>query len=102
MSQANVYNANIANATWYTDRAEIVNGSNSDRVVWNVYVMPIGNQVAAGNMYSNGAIVSPSSSQQVYVGAGNKLTVTSSGTFTVREIGTASSAQSGVIGTGSY
>jgi hypothetical protein len=102
MSQANVYNANIANATWYTDKAEIVNGSNSDRVVWNVYVMPIGNQVAAGVMYSNAAVVNPGGRQQIYVGAGNKLTVNSSGLFTVREIGTASSAQEGVIGGGSY
>jgi hypothetical protein len=102
MSQANVYNANIANATWYTDKAEIVNGSDTDYVVWNVYVMPIGDVVAAGVMYSNAAIVAPSSRQQVYVGAGNKLTVNSAGLFTVRELGTASSAQAGEIGGGSY
>ena len=161
MSQANVYNANIANATWYTDKAEIV--TTGSQAVWNVYVMQAGNPTVGiaggvtnasnvmltpqaaqnlvgatfitgpgvantttvvsavngqslvmsanasasgsgsytltmgnpGTMYNNAPIVAPNSRQQVYVGAGNKFTVNSSGTFTVREIGTASSATAG-------
>jgi hypothetical protein len=162
MSQANVYNANIANATWYTDKAEIVSGGSP--VSYNIYVMQAGNPTAGligsvtngsnvmltaqasaslvnatfatgtgvantvtvvsvvngqslvmsanasatvsngsytvalgnpGNMYNNGAIVAPNGRQQIYVGAGNKVTISSSGTFTVREIGTASSATAG-------
>jgi len=163
MSQALVYNANIANVVWNTDKAEIV--TSSAYAVWNTYVMATGNmptmgilgQVTSGsnvmicpnatqdlvgatfvtgtgvantttvvsvvngqslvmsanasasgpqtsytltagnpgNMYDNSPIVAPNSRQQVYVGAGNKLTVTSSAQMTVREIGTASSATAG-------
>ena len=38
---------------------------------------------------------------QTYVGAGNRVTVVCSGSYTALELGTASSAQSGVIGGGS-
>lgn len=163
MTQALVYNANIANATWNTDKVEIV--TTSAPAIWNVYVVATGNLprvgivgdvtggsnvmitpnasqelvgatfstgpgvantttvVSAvngqtltmsanasasygqsqytlltgdpGNMYNNAPIVAPNSRQQVYVGAGNKLTVTCSATFTAREIGTASSATAG-------
>ena len=161
MTQAIVYNANIANVTWNTDKVEIV--TNTDAASYNIYVMPAGNptvglvgtvqngsnvmltsQAAAGlvngtfvtgtgvantvtvssavngqslvmsanatssgtyeytlvvgapgTMYNNAPIVAPGSRQQVYVGAGNKLTVTCNGTFTAREIGTASSAVAG-------
>ena len=161
MTQALVYNANIANVTWNTDKVEIV--TTTDAANYNIYVMQAGNptvgllgtvqsgsnvmltsQAAAGlvngtfvtgtgvantvtvssvvngtslvmsanatssgtyeytlttanpgNMYNNGPIVAPGSRQQVYVGAGNKLSVTCSGSFTAREIGTASSAVEG-------
>jgi hypothetical protein len=163
MSEALVYNANIANVTWNTDKAEIV--TTSSPAIWNVYVVATGNQPTMGlvgdvtassnvmitpnatqemvgatfdtgpgvantttvvsvvngqsltmsatasstnaqgqytlntgnpgNMYNNAPIVQTNGRQQVYVGAGNKLTVTCSSTFTVREIGTASSATAG-------
>ena len=164
MSQANVYNANISNATWYTDKVEIV--TTSAPAIYNIYVMPAGpaanmvitgsvtsgsnilittqalanlvngaitgtgipanttvssvnaeqNQLilsanassssattqnynvvlaAPGNMYNNAPIVAPNSRQQIYVGAGNKLNVTCTATFTARELGTASSATAG-------
>jgi hypothetical protein len=48
-----------------------------------------------GNMYNNAPIVQPNGRQQIYVGAGNKLSVSSSAQMTVREIGTASSATAG-------
>jgi len=161
MTQALVYNGNVANVTWNTDKAEIV--TNDTYAAYNIYVMPAGNptvgllgtvqtgsnvmltsQAAAGLvngtfvtgtgvantvtvssvvngqrlvmsanatasgtyeytlttgapgvMYNNAPIVAPGSRQQVYVGAGNKLTITCSGTVTTREIGTASSATAG-------
>jgi len=50
-----------------------------------------------GNIYSAAPQVAANSRQQIYVGAGNYLTITGAN-FTAREIGTASSAQDGVIG----
>jgi len=49
---------------------------------------------APGNLYSSAVQVAANSRQQVYVGAGNYLTITGSG-FTARELGTASSATAG-------
>jgi len=55
------------------------------------YTLTTGNQ---GNLYSAAPQVAANSRQQIYVGAGNKLTITGSG-YTAREIGTASSATAG-------
>ena len=55
------------------------------------YTLTTGNQ---GNLYSAAPQVAASNRQQIYVGAGNKLTITGSN-FTAREIGTASSATAG-------
>ena len=55
------------------------------------YTLTTGNQ---GNLYSAAPSVAASNRQQIYVGAGNRLTVTGSN-FTAREIGTASSAVEG-------
>jgi hypothetical protein len=158
MSQANVYTS-VSNATWYTDKCEIVTTAN---VTYNVYVMQAGNPTVGiaggvtnasnvmltpqaaqnlvgatfvtgpavansvtvvsavngqslimsanasasvsgaytlttgnpGNLYSAAPQIAANSRQQIYVGAGNKLTITGSG-FTAREIGTASSATAG-------
>jgi len=51
-----------------------------------------------GNMYSAAPQVAANSRQQIFVGAGNRLTITGAD-FTARELGTASSATAGVIGT---
>jgi hypothetical protein len=56
------------------------------------YTLTTGNP---GLMYNNAPIIAPGSRQQVYVGAGNKLTINCSGRFTAKEIGTASSAVEG-------
>jgi hypothetical protein len=56
---------------------------------------------AVGNIYSNAVSIPASSTQEIYVGVGNRLTVTGAN-FTAQELGTASSAQAGVIGQGSY
>jgi hypothetical protein len=165
MSTANVYNGNLSNSVWYTDKAEIVTGSNP--VTYNVYVLstvqPItiggnttnganvltttaarpdmanatitGTNIPAsttvanitpgisltlsanatgnvsngvftvtlpnpGNLYGNSnPQVAANSRQQIYVGAGNYLTITG-GNSTAREIGTASSAQASVFSQG--
>jgi len=55
------------------------------------YTLVTGNQ---GNLYSAAPQVAANSRQQIYVGAGNKLTVSGSD-FTARELGTASSAVEG-------
>ena len=55
------------------------------------YTLTLGNP---GNLYSSAPQVAASNRQQIYVGAGNKLTITGSN-FTAREIGTASSAVEG-------
>lgn len=102
MSQANVVSS-AANITWYTDKAEIVALDNA--VTYQVYAVglttPYGNGVtytanAAGNIWSNAVSVAANSTVQIYVGAGNQLTIT--GTFTAAELGTASSATAGVTG----
>ena len=52
-----------------------------------------------GNLYSAAPQVSANSRQQIFVGAGNYLTITGAN-FTARELGTASSATAGVNGQG--
>ena len=93
MSQANVYST-VANAVWYTDRCEIVTGTTA--VTYNVYATALGSSAPVGNIFSAAPQVPPNSTEQIYVGAGNHLTVTGSN-FTAQELGTASSAQYGVI-----
>ena len=92
MSQANVYTS-VSNAIWYTDKCEIVT---STAVNYNVYAAALGNADPVGNIYSAAPAVAANSRQQIYVGAGNYLTITGSD-FTARELGTQSSAQAGVI-----
>ena len=98
MSQANVYTS-VANAYWYTDKCSISTGNTA--VTFNVYATALGTVAAVGNIYSNAVSIPASSTQEIYVGVGNHLTVTGAN-FTSKELGTASSAQAGVIGQGSY
>ena len=160
MSQANVTAGAFSNATWYTDKAEIVTGTNA--VTYNVYAValppltytttitttntsatvttegtipvPVGAGItgtgiaanttvsaynpgtsitlsanatasgtvtatitpaAVGNLYSAAPAIPANSREQIYVGAGNKLTIIG-GNSTAQEIGTASSATAGV------
>jgi hypothetical protein len=105
MAQANVYTSASAQA-WYTDKARISTGSNTVtfqvEAVQLTYQNPAtGNWANAGtvvgNIYSNAVSVPANSRQQIYVGAGNFLTIIGSD-FTAEELGTASSATKGVIG----
>ena len=93
---ANVYTS-LANATVYTDKLQIATSANA--VTYQVYATALGNQPPAGNIYSAPITIPANTVFEVYSGAGNKVTITGS-PFTALELGTASSAQSGVIGGG--
>ena len=84
MSQANVYTS-VANAYWYTDKCSISTGNTA--VTFNVYATALGSVAAVGNIYSNAVSVPASTTQEIYVGVGNHLTVTGSN-FTAQELGT--------------
>jgi hypothetical protein len=93
---ANVYTS-LANATVYTDKLSIATGNTA--VTYNVYAVALGTANAAGNLYSAAVQIPANYVAEVYSGAGNKVTVTGAN-WTATEIGTASSATSGVIGGG--
>lgn len=93
-SQANVYTS-VSGQSWYTDKALITTGTNS--VTYNVALSPS----FSDTIYSNAVVVPANSMEYVYVGVGNKLTITG-GNCTVAEAGTASSGTAGVSGGGSY
>ena len=93
-SQANVYTT-VSNQAWYTDKALISTGTNS--VTYQVNLAP----GFSNTIFSNAVVIPANSSTFVYVGVGNKLTVTG-GNVTVSEAGTASSGTAGVQGGGSY
>ena len=95
MAQANVISA-ASNVIWYTDKCEIA--ALSAGVTYQVYAPALGTATTVGNIYSNAVAIPNGQIRQIYVGAGNYITVT--GTFTAKEIGTQSSAQEGVIGGG--
>ena len=95
---ANVYTT-LSNTTVYTDKLEI---STSTANAWlQVYAVALGTANAVGNLYSVPVNIPANTVYQTYSGSGNKVTVTSTAPFTATELGTASSATSGVIGGGS-
>jgi len=96
---ANVYSS-LSNTTVYTDKLEI--STTTANATLQVYAVALGTAAAAGNIYSAPISIPEQTVYQTYVGAGNKVTVVSTATFTALELGTASSAQQGVIGAGSY
>ena len=93
---ANVYTT-LANATVYTDKLRI---STKTEVTYQVYATALGTAAAVGNIYTAPIQIPADTTRDVYCGAGNKVTVSGSN-WTALELGTASSAQSGVIGYGS-
>ncbi len=92
MSQANVYTT-LANATVYTDKLRI---STKTEVTYQVYATALGSAAPVGNIYSQPIQIPADTIRDVYCGAGNKVTVSGSN-WTAQELGTASSAQYGVI-----
>lgn len=95
MPQANVISS-AANVVWYTDKCEIA--ALSTGVTYQVYATALGTASPVGNIYSNAVAIPNGVIKEIYVGAGNYITIT--GTFTATELGTQSSAQEGVIGGG--
>ena len=95
---SNVYTS-LSNATVYTDKLEI--STNAANAWLQVYATALGTANAAGNLYSVPINIPANTVYQTYVGAGNKVTIVCTGSYTALELGTASSAQSGVIGGGS-
>lgn len=92
---ANVYTT-LSNTTVYTDKLQI---STKNEVTYQVYATALGSAPAAGNIYSAPILIPADTVFEVYCGAGNKVTIVGSN-WTALELGTASSAQSGVIGGG--
>lgn len=93
-SQANVFTS-ASSQVWYTDKALISTGTNS--VTYQVNLAP----GFTNTIFSNAVVIPANSSTFVYVGVGNKLTI-SGGNVTISEAGTASSGTAGVQGGGSY
>ena len=84
MPQANVYTSVSAQA-WFTDKCKIATGNTA--VTFNIdLIYP----TATGNLYGNSVSVPANYTQTVFVGVGNKITISGSN-FTAQEIGTASS-----------
>lgn len=84
MAQANVYTT-VSAVAWQTDKARIATGTNA--VTFNVDLLY---PTATGNIYGNSTQVPANSTMDVFVGVGNKLTVTG-GNCTVQELGTTTS-----------
>lgn len=93
-SQANVYTS-VNNQVWNTDKAQIATGNTA--VTYQVNLAPS----FSNTIYSNAVIIPPDYLEYVYVGVGNKLTITGAN-FTALEAGTASSGTASVKGGGSY
>lgn len=93
-SQANVYTS-VSSQTWFTDKCMIATGNSA--VTYNVALAP----GFTDTIYSNAVQVGQYETTYIYVGVGNKLTITGSN-FTAAEAGTASSGTAGVSGGGSY
>ena len=85
------------NVLWTTDKAEI-NSASAD-VTYQVNATALGSAAAVGNLYANVVSVPNGTTKEIYVGAGNYLIMVGT-TFTAVALGTASSAQEGVSGTG--
>jgi hypothetical protein len=81
------------NVAWTTDKAEINAVSND--VTYQVFAKALGNAAPVGNLYANVVGVPTGTTREIYVGAGNYLIMAGT-TFTVRALGTQSSAQYGV------
>jgi hypothetical protein len=87
---ANVYTT-VSAQTWYTDKCRINTGNTAVTYQVNmIYGTP-----ATGNLYSAPPSVPASSQEELWVGAGNQLTITGAN-FTAQELGTASSGLNAV------
>lgn len=92
---ANVYTT-LSNTVVYTDKLRV---STKSEVTYQVYATALGSAPAAGNIYSAPIQIPADTTRDLYCGAGNQVTISGSN-WTALELGTASSAQEGVIGGG--
>lgn len=92
---ANVYTT-LSNTVVYTDKLRV---STKGEVTYQVYATALGSAPAAGNIYSQPIQIPGDTTRDLYCGAGNQVTIVGSN-WTALELGTASSAQEGVIGGG--
>jgi hypothetical protein len=83
----------------YSLHRQTTNLTGANAVAYQVYATALGSAAAEGNIYSAAISIPANTIFEVYSGAGNKVTVTGA-PFTALELGTASSAQEGVIGGG--
>lgn len=97
---ATVYSGAIANTVWTTDKARISTGTNSVTAQVRLSGKPTAN--ASQFLYNDGAVansvpivIPANSTQDVYVGVGNQLTIVGAN-GTVAEVGSASSGNAGV------
>jgi len=94
MAMIQVIKDTPGNVLWTTDKAQI--NSESNNVTYQVFATALGNAAAVGNLYSNAVSVPNGTIQEIYVGAGNYLTITGNN-FTAVALGTQSSAQYSVF-----
>jgi hypothetical protein len=86
-TQANVYTS-VSAQPWFTDKVRIATGNSAVTVTVNV-------APTFANAIYQGTQVPPSSLMDMFVGVGNKITITGTG-FTAQEVGTASSGTAAV------
>jgi hypothetical protein len=94
MAMIQVIKDTPGNVLWTTDKAQI--NSESTNVTYQVFATALGNAAAVGNLYANAVSVPNGTIQEIYVGAGNYLTITGNN-FTAVALGTQSSAQHSVF-----
>jgi hypothetical protein len=94
MAMIQVIKDTAGNVLWTTDKAQI--NSESNNVTYQVFATALGNAAAVGNLYANAISVPNGTTQEIYVGAGNYLTITGNN-FTAVALGTQSSAQYSVF-----
>ncbi|MBT5106985.1 MAG: hypothetical protein HOM20_12450 [Porticoccaceae bacterium] len=91
-SQSTVYAGAISAQAWATDKAMISTGSNS--VTAQVILAGKPNE-NTDTIYSAPIVIPANNTRYMYIGVGNQLTIVGSNS-TAAEVGTASSANSGV------
>jgi len=91
-SQTTVYAGAIAGQAWATDKAMISTGTTSVTAQVTLAGKPYEN---TDTIYSAPIVIPANSTQYLYVGVGNELTIVGSNS-TATEMGTASSGNSGV------
>ena len=91
-SQTTVYAGAFANQAWASDKAMIATGNASVTAQVTLAGQPNNN---TDTIYSAPIVIPANNTKYIYVGVGNELSIVGSNS-TATEVGTASSANSGV------